>query len=1213
MMSQFSNKFLARISEYPIAVQEALCSETSRELVMSATAVFHGKALTNEEKILDAIEKFPIFDSLLGNLVASKKFQSQFKSAVSDLESGDGMRADRAISGLIRDLSDENSPYFYKLLEVAKLEEFSFLSIVFPLIDFYRSVELGKGDTETVLSQMIASGRSPFLSGLAHSYGIDGLQILGGEFPSFLTGVATRSFAKGFSSSQRLSDPSSSTKADLSRLAVFLGELTNSDSILPNAEPFGVLLPSDASDDCLSWWVAHLESGLICDVSKDEEDAKSWERKLTLSSLARPSPIMIAALSRVDLSGNLTVEIAGQINDSTNWASQVVGYPEPIMQLVSLGEFQGAGDESPATKVRLVWGLDLEDTEAQIGSTTVSLDDSFAVLVRMDDGCDAASYLNNSSCLVVNGLQGLASLLKDCEKSVHLQKKPTLFLSRCTPAEPDYVISAVQAFWRYGGQFTTAGALVTIKADNTGNQKLDTDSDIGLGHVAPLGLTCMSVQRAMKISEGFLNTDVDIVGDLYIQKDELILRKNNWSNAQLADFVPRIERVLNDLPLTDFERDEAFLWALQDTALADSFVSLKQRSALPREITMKLREFQGLRRKLKQVIMRPELKSVGELIVLIAKSDRSVLTSSDFDQFADAVTRDVSLIRKLSDNQIFDFFALLKQSSAIDIAARNLATFAQEICQHSSALIIDLFSVLAMGLPEDELNIVIAECSAVTQGRARTFYRLAEVQSRYGSPRTLLHYLKRILATHPDLAKEDGFLKAFSSLLVSYDRNYLNQVVGTSVVKRIHKSIKFENAFRQAVRMQNKTDVQNLLERDGDVGSVNLVHLSNGLRAFSNELRSLEVKVNDFQHTDTYNQHVRQILAATLFDIDTLSELKAHDLLFRGTDLDIICNNILGDNQPLNDYLSEMFSETNIPSLKVLGSSVSEVFENAAIETKSARKTRISKSSPLVTVVISAFDPDIDLLRKSIASMVNQTHTKVEIIVVDDRSQADFSRAINAVVDEFDDTVRVIQMVENSGPYVGRNRVIQEAKGEFIAIQDADDWSHPNRLELQLNAFKESPLLKLVTAPHIRIDHGGFIQMEAGFSILGDGPMTSLFRKSVFDDIGMFASVRSRGDVEMRERIRSYFGPHALLELETPMMLCLAASQTLSQQTNAKKSEQLQMFRTNISQRRELRLLRRRDEVLTSSDAIQIPFALRPPKLKESNLASETLNGSKEN
>ena len=86
----------------------------------------------------------------------------------------------------------------------------------------------------------------------------------------------------------------------------------------------------------------------------------------------------------------------------------------------------------------------------------------------------------------------------------------------------------------------------------------------------------------------------------------------------------------------------------------------------------------------------------------------------------------------------------------------------------------------------------------------------------------------------------------------------------------------------------------------------------------------------------------------------------------------------------------------------------------------------------------------------------------------------------------------------------------------------------------------------------------------------------------------------------MRERIRGYFGDHALCELSLPMMLCFADSATLSHSTKERNYEHLQLFRGNISSREDLPALRRAAVIPEQAQRILVPRVLRPGLTTES-------------
>jgi glycosyltransferase involved in cell wall biosynthesis len=106
----------------------------------------------------------------------------------------------------------------------------------------------------------------------------------------------------------------------------------------------------------------------------------------------------------------------------------------------------------------------------------------------------------------------------------------------------------------------------------------------------------------------------------------------------------------------------------------------------------------------------------------------------------------------------------------------------------------------------------------------------------------------------------------------------------------------------------------------------------------------------------------------------------------------------------------------------------------------------------MVSVIIPIYDRT-DILRASIRSILAQTYSSFEVLLITDGSP----RETIAVVEEFrsDPRVRIFHFPDNSGNAVrGRNKGIQEAQGEFIAFHDSDDLAAPNRLELSVDTLR---------------------------------------------------------------------------------------------------------------------------------------------------------------
>lgn len=103
-----------------------------------------------------------------------------------------------------------------------------------------------------------------------------------------------------------------------------------------------------------------------------------------------------------------------------------------------------------------------------------------------------------------------------------------------------------------------------------------------------------------------------------------------------------------------------------------------------------------------------------------------------------------------------------------------------------------------------------------------------------------------------------------------------------------------------------------------------------------------------------------------------------------------------------------------------------------------------------VSVVISAFN-SASTISEALESILAQTYDKWECIVYDDASNDDTWNTINHYQDRYKGKIIGVKNAGmNKGPAHGRNCCIDLAKGEYIAIQDADDTSLPERLAKQV-------------------------------------------------------------------------------------------------------------------------------------------------------------------
>ena len=121
-----------------------------------------------------------------------------------------------------------------------------------------------------------------------------------------------------------------------------------------------------------------------------------------------------------------------------------------------------------------------------------------------------------------------------------------------------------------------------------------------------------------------------------------------------------------------------------------------------------------------------------------------------------------------------------------------------------------------------------------------------------------------------------------------------------------------------------------------------------------------------------------------------------------------------------------------------------------------------------VTVIIPTFRSENVIIR-ALNSVLNQTSQPSEIIVIDDASD---DQTVN-IVREFAKSCPKLQLLvntKNEGPGRSRNTAWQLAKTEFIAFLDADDTWQPEKLQIQLEWFKNNQDAVICGTQHQVVD-----------------------------------------------------------------------------------------------------------------------------------------------
>jgi len=174
--------------------------------------------------------------------------------------------------------------------------------------------------------------------------------------------------------------------------------------------------------------------------------------------------------------------------------------------------------------------------------------------------------------------------------------------------------------------------------------------------------------------------------------------------------------------------------------------------------------------------------------------------------------------------------------------------------------------------------------------------------------------------------------------------------------------------------------------------------------------------------------------------------------------------------------------------------------------------------APAVSVIVPVFDGE-KTIERALASILAQTFTDFEIIVVDDGST---DLTVEAVSRKYGEQLRLIEHRKNRGAAAARNTGIVAARGRWVAFLDCDDTWRADKLGRQLEMLEKARSLAKACATGYQLyKNGREITFKTKFSpeqfrreilfgcTISPGS-TLVVERGVFDDIGLFDEVLLR-------------------------------------------------------------------------------------------------------
>jgi glycosyltransferase involved in cell wall biosynthesis len=228
-------------------------------------------------------------------------------------------------------------------------------------------------------------------------------------------------------------------------------------------------------------------------------------------------------------------------------------------------------------------------------------------------------------------------------------------------------------------------------------------------------------------------------------------------------------------------------------------------------------------------------------------------------------------------------------------------------------------------------------------------------------------------------------------------------------------------------------------------------------------------------------------------------------------------------------------------------------------------------SQGLISCIIPVFNGE-RYLREALDSIFHQTYRPLEVIVADDGS----TDGTAAVVASYGEQITYLRQ-PHAGPAAARNLGLSAARGEFVALLDADDLWHPEKLARQMARFQERPELD-VCITHVQ--NFWIPELQEKAARLGNQTLLQPFpgyvapavlaRRALFGSVGRFNPDLHHGDLkDWFIRVAEH---RAIVEVLPDILVYRRLHETNMSHSKAalNREEHLQLVKASLNRRRRL-------------------------------------------
>jgi len=160
-----------------------------------------------------------------------------------------------------------------------------------------------------------------------------------------------------------------------------------------------------------------------------------------------------------------------------------------------------------------------------------------------------------------------------------------------------------------------------------------------------------------------------------------------------------------------------------------------------------------------------------------------------------------------------------------------------------------------------------------------------------------------------------------------------------------------------------------------------------------------------------------------------------------------------------------------------------------------------------VDIILCCYNSE-DTIVECVGSLLSQTHRDIRVLIFDDAST---DKTVEKICQIKDKRITLVKSSQNVGTYAGKNFLLKNhSRSEFIALQDADDYSHPDRIKLQISRMIQKEYLVVGTSVYETGDKSK--AHTDSFDVFTEGERKNKYPETI--DCGILAEIENNLSTE---------------------------------------------------------------------------------------------------